>query len=65
MTKYREILRLSSLGFGNRNIALSGHWKTIKRMKFLKAYFIQSNATALKSVCQTTTISTKNCSALR
>ena len=23
MTKYREILRLSSLGFGNRNIALS------------------------------------------
>ena len=32
-------------------------------MKFLKAYFIQSNATALKSVCQTATISTKNCSA--
>lgn len=24
MTKYREILRLSSLGFSNRNIALSG-----------------------------------------
>ena len=23
MTKYREILRLSSLGFSNRNIALS------------------------------------------
>ena len=29
MTKYREILRLSSLGFSNRNIALSEYSRAV------------------------------------
>lgn len=37
MTKYREILRLSSLGFSNRNIALSVPCSRKYRSKGLKA----------------------------
>ncbi len=56
-----EMIRIGSIDKISMYIKLSMLYK--KRMKFLKDCFIQNNVTALKSVCQTTTISTKNCSA--
>ncbi|BCZ28077.1 hypothetical protein Lac2_12100 [Claveliimonas bilis] len=50
MTKYREILRLKSLGFSERNIAhscgVSRNTVTVRRTPILR-YFVQMSTTFL------------------
>ena len=56
MTKYREILRLSSLGFSNRNIALSVPCsrntvsKVLKRAKELNLFWPLSDRCSIRAV---------------